>query len=67
MASRVYVVFEDGKEVALVRAKSGNAAILYITTPKYEAIVADGDAMFKLGKAGFEIKDADAALMGEQQ
>ncbi len=60
MAARNFVIFEDGKEIAIVRATSAQRAVLFITTPKYEAILADGDMMYKMAKLGFEIKEAES-------
>lgn len=42
-ASRVYVIFDDGKAVALVRAASQAAAIRHVVGSKYEAVAADVD------------------------
>lgn len=41
--NRIYLVHEDGKAVALVRAGSQAAAIRHVVGEKYEAVVADAD------------------------
>lgn len=57
-ATRPYCVFEGGKMVALVRARSPERAIAEHNKDRFEAVVADADAMYTAAKEGFEIVDA---------
>jgi hypothetical protein len=59
-ATRPYVVFEDGKAVALIRTTSASRAIAFHKRANFEAHLADADEMFALGKQGFEIVDDKA-------
>lgn len=60
-ATRPYAVFENGKMVALIRTRSPERAIAIHNAGRFEAIVADADAMFKAAKDGFEIVDEPKA------
>jgi len=45
--NRVYVIHEDGKAVALVRAGTQAQAIRHIVGDRFEAVPADQDALIK--------------------
>jgi len=62
-ATRVYVVHEDGKAKALVRAVSQAAAIRVHTAERFEAIVADQDALIRHLGAGMKVIE-DAETVG---
>lgn len=55
----IRIVFEDGKAVALVRARSEAAAIRHFTRKKYEAPIADQDALI-IHAPKFSVEDASA-------
>ena len=57
-ASRVYVLFESGKAEALIRARSQAEAIRHHTANRFEAVVADQDALIKHVGEGMKVVDA---------
>jgi hypothetical protein len=59
-ATRVYVVHEDGKAIALVRATSQAQAIRHVVGEKFEAIPADQDHLIDLLGKGMMVANASA-------
>lgn len=59
-ANRVYVLFENGKAEALIRAPSQAQAIRHHTANRFEAIVADQDHLVRLLGEQFKVEDATA-------
>jgi hypothetical protein len=57
-ASRIYVVFQDGEAIRLVRARSQSEAIRHVTANLYEAVVADQDALIKAIGEGMNVETA---------
>jgi hypothetical protein len=57
-ASRIYVVFQDGEAIRLVRARSQSEAIRHVTANLYEAVVADQDALIKAIGEGMKVETA---------
>lgn len=57
-ANRVYVLFENGKAEALIRAPSQAQAIRHHTANRFEAIVADQDALIKYVGEGMKVVNA---------
>ena len=45
---RIYVVHDDGKPIALIRASSQAAAIRHAMKDRFEAVVADQDHLVSL-------------------
>lgn len=56
--SRIYLVHADGQAAALVRARSQAEAIRHCTANRYEAVVADQDALVKALRDGIVVEDA---------
>lgn len=61
----VRVVFEDGKPVALVRAKTEPQAIRHVTRKRYEAPIADQEHLITLAPK-LAVEDAGAEDDAEQ-
>jgi hypothetical protein len=59
-ATRVYVVHEDGKPVALVRASSQAQAIRHVVGDRFEAIPADQEHLIDLLGKGMTVATAKA-------
>ena len=59
-SKRIYVVFQDGEAIRLVRARSQSEAIRHVTANLYEAVVADQDALIKAIGEGLSVEEAKA-------
>ena len=63
-ATRVYVIFEQGKAVALVRGSSQAQAIRHVVGDRFYAVPADQDHLIDLLGKGLQVVNAKADEAG---